>query len=190
MNEAFGVRLRRLRKEKGFSIREMGRRTGISPQMLSQTERGERWSTKIPPFDDVEKLASVLDVDVLELAGIEATKEKRGTDITHTEEATTTRAQSRAKEAVQRAYDYLNELYEGMSLPNLRLEEVERSDDGRYWWVTYGFTAMEPEVQPGTTLVMTGLGGDTPTTRYVRDYKLITIDAQTGEPTSMKVRRL
>jgi hypothetical protein len=69
-------------------------------------------------------------------------------------------------------------------LPNLRLEEVELSEDGRYWLVTYGFTAAEQDVE--SNVLWSSVGGST--TRQRRDYKLIQVDAETGAPVSMKIR--
>jgi hypothetical protein len=91
------------------------------------------------------------------------------------------------KEAVQRARAFLKDLYEGEELPNLRLEEVELSDDERHWLVTFGFTASEHDVEHGPNI---GVWGGTTATRTKRDYKRIRIDADTGEAMSMKIRKL
>jgi hypothetical protein len=92
------------------------------------------------------------------------------------------------KEAVQKALIYLRELYSysDTPLPNLRLEEVEMSEDGTQWLVTYGFTAAEQDIERNS--IFSGLGGTTTRTR--RDYKVIAVDARTGEALSMKIREL
>lgn len=92
------------------------------------------------------------------------------------------------KEAVQKALVYLRDLYflSDTPLPNLRLEEVELSEDGAQWLVTYGFTASEQDVEQNS--IFSGLGGTT--TRTKRDYKVIAVDARTGEALSMKIREL
>ncbi|HEX5506378.1 MAG TPA: hypothetical protein VFW96_27425 [Thermomicrobiales bacterium] len=82
------------------------------------------------------------------------------------------------KEAVRRALAFLRDLYPDGALPNLRLEEVELSEDGRHWLVTYGFTAAEQDV--GTNALWSAIGGST--TRQRRDYTLIQVDAETGAP--------
>ncbi|CCF85538.1 hypothetical protein [Nitrolancea hollandica] len=89
------------------------------------------------------------------------------------------------KEAVRLARAYLLDLFENESLPNLRLEEVELSDDGSHWLVTYGFTASEKDIEQP---LFKGFGPSTTRTR--RDYKIIKINAQTGEPVSMTIREL
>lgn len=88
------------------------------------------------------------------------------------------------KEAVRRALAYLRDLYSDEALPNLRLEEVELSDDGRHWLITYGFTAAEQDIESNG--LWSTVGGST--TRQRRDYKLIQVDAETGVPLSMKIR--
>jgi hypothetical protein len=92
------------------------------------------------------------------------------------------------KEAVQNALEYLQELYSlsATPLPNLRLEEVELSEDGTQWLVTYGFTASEKDIEQNS--IFSGFGGTTTRTR--RDYKVIAVDARTGEPRSMRIRDL
>lgn len=89
------------------------------------------------------------------------------------------------KEAVSRARVFLIDLYENESLPNLRLEEVELSDDGSHWLVTYGFAASEQDIEHPFSKI---LGPSTTRTR--RDYKIIKIDARTGKPLSMTIREL
>jgi len=59
----------------------------------------------------------------------------------------------------------------------LAVEEVDRSDDGRYWQVTLGYALTDPSFPSYMT-------------SKSRDFKVITIDASSGEPTSMKVKKL
>lgn len=106
------------------------------------------------------------------------------------EEATVVPSRIGVKEAIRKAYDYLHELFEDDDLPNLRLEEVELSEDGRHWLVTYGFTASEREVESTTNPFASMLGGNTRTTRPSREYKLLTVNAGTGEVESMRIRQL
>jgi hypothetical protein len=109
------------------------------------------------------------------------------TDASSTNGDTNSGPEVNVKEAVQRALAFLLDLYEGEELPNLRLEEVELSDDERHWLVTFGFTASERDVERGPIV---GVWGGTTATRTKRDYKLIRIDAKTGEAMSMKIRTL
>lgn len=86
--------------------------------------------------------------------------------------------------AVQAASKYFHELQRiiNISLPidtstltrDLRLEEVELSDDRSQWFVTLGYSICED-----------GLG-----IRSVREYKIFTVDATTGEVQSMKIREV
>ncbi|MGG1676886.1 helix-turn-helix domain-containing protein [Neobacillus sp. NRS-1170] len=65
----FGDRLRRLRKEKGLTIRKLSELSGVAHSYLSQVETGKRG---IPKVDTLEKIASGLNipsVDLLMLAG-------------------------------------------------------------------------------------------------------------------------
>jgi hypothetical protein len=57
---------------------------------------------------------------------------------------------------------------------DLRLEEVELSGDRSQWFVTLGYSICED-----------GLG-----IRSVREYKIFTVDATTGEVQSMKIREV
>jgi len=89
------------------------------------------------------------------------------------------------KDAAKAALRFLHDLYEGEPLVDLRLEEVELSDDGNYWSITYGFLVTERNLDDHPLL-----GSLTSGVRSRRDYKTIAIDAQTGEPLSMKIRAL
>jgi hypothetical protein len=80
------------------------------------------------------------------------------------------------KAAVRIARTYFDQLLQH-PYSDLAVEEVERSDDGRYWQVTLGYTLADPSFP-------------TFMTNKPRDFKLITIDANSGEPTSMKVKKL
>ena len=89
------------------------------------------------------------------------------------------------KDAARAALRFLHDLYEGEPFVDLRLEEIELSDDGKYWSVTYGFTVTERNLGDNPLLGSLASG-----LRSRRDYKTIAIDAQTGEPLSMKIRAL
>ena len=78
------------------------------------------------------------------------------------------------KKAVAIAIQYFRELIQHQ-YADLELEEVELSEDGNFWFVTLGFTRMAGSLgqmfQPPT-----------------RAYKMIKINATTGEPEAMKMR--
>ena len=84
------------------------------------------------------------------------------------------------KQAVQSAEAYARELYRGDELRHLRLEEVERSDDGRSWYVTLGW--VEPAVSSNALVIGGGFQ------KLPRVYKVFEVDAETGVVQSMKIR--
>jgi hypothetical protein len=75
------------------------------------------------------------------------------------------------KEAAQRASEYFANLYADRDVSNIQLEEVELSDDGKYWLITLSY--------PDHAAFLTS---------FKRKYKVFTIDAATGEVKSMKIR--
>ncbi len=70
-----GRRLLRIRREKGISLTELERRSGITKGYLSQLERGEATN---PSFDVVRRIARGLEVALAELAGEAAGEEEAG----------------------------------------------------------------------------------------------------------------
>ena len=68
-------------------------------------------------------------------------------------------------------------------LKNLRLEEIELSEDNRFWLITLGFDVLENDKSPLETLSVLPAA-----TKYRREYKLFKVNAETGEVAAMKVR--
>jgi transcriptional regulator with XRE-family HTH domain len=60
---ALGPRVRALREAMGFSLRDLGRRSGVSAPMLSQVERGET----SPTIAVAERIAQGLDLSLSQL---------------------------------------------------------------------------------------------------------------------------
>ena len=79
------------------------------------------------------------------------------------------------KQAVGKAMEYVKAVYDLSQVTDLMLEEVERSEDGKHWYVTLGFTPHEPA------------SGET---TFERTYKVVKIVVETGEVLSMKIRKL
>lgn len=79
-----------------------------------------------------------------------------------------------SKTAVKLAGTYFRELFP--TVQDMRLEEVELSSDGQFWLVTYSFA--KPE------LTVFGSAFANPQ----RDYKVVKLDANTGEPQGVKIR--
>ncbi len=80
------------------------------------------------------------------------------------------------KEAVQRAIQTVQDLYEDTPLGDLLLEEVELA--GRNWLVTLSFT------RPGRGMAIGTIMGPS------RAFKRVKIDASTGEFQGMEIREL
>ncbi len=84
------------------------------------------------------------------------------------------------RHAVSVAMDFANMLYGGKLPTDFLLEEVELDPEGKYWLVTFGFSL--PERQSSMSLL-------TQPAKPTRTYKLIRVDAKSGEPISMKIRQ-
>jgi geranylgeranyl pyrophosphate synthase len=91
------------------------------------------------------------------------------------------------KEAVGIAFQYMNDLYDTTKFHDFLLEEVELSEDGRWWLVTIGWSrATHPDEVIQTPMTNTILGQSK--IQYRRTYKVFKIDATNGEVRSMKIR--
>jgi hypothetical protein len=72
------------------------------------------------------------------------------------------------KEATRTASEYFADLYPSNSYGDLRLEEVELTEDEKYWLITLSY--QDNKMIPR------------------RQYKSFKIDAQTGKVQAMKIR--
>lgn len=77
-----------------------------------------------------------------------------------------------AKDAASKAAKYLAELVNLMSQP--QIEEVELSDNRQNWFITLSYVSQEN--QPYMLL------------GHSKNYKIFTIDAESGEVLAMKIR--
>ena len=95
------------------------------------------------------------------------------------------------KTAVNAAYQYIKSIQDimGSSLGDLRLEEVELSEDKRFWLITLGFDI--PKKPPKSRLenLMPVSLASVPVL-YEREYKLFKVNSQTGEVEAMKIREV
>lgn len=84
------------------------------------------------------------------------------------------------KDAVGAAMNFVSDMYEGQRLRDLLLEEVEKDQGGDKWLITIGFSLAKEEsnsiLSPSTSR------------KFERNYKIVTIDAHSGTPLSMKIR--
>jgi len=83
------------------------------------------------------------------------------------------------KEAVRVATEYIQTLFSEKQIPELRLEEVEMSEDGKFWDVTMSFVVRE-----ATAYLSLGDSAKT------REYKVFKVNAETGQVQSMKIRKV
>jgi len=76
--------------------------------------------------------------------------------------------------AVNTATGYFTQLFQH-PYSDLAVEEIELSEDKRSWQITLGY-ALTDSSMPFMP-------------KSPREFKVITVDAQNGEPTSMKIKR-
>ena len=91
------------------------------------------------------------------------------------------------REAIRIAQDYINNVY-AYQLPHLLLEEVEESEDGEYWYITFGFDTdriVDTDTMTATASLLLNVRP-----KFFRAYKLITVRASDGKVMSMKIREI
>lgn len=81
------------------------------------------------------------------------------------------------KEAVVSASTYFADLYAG-EYRDLALEEVELTSDEKTWLITLGYNVEVKSMFP--------LGSP----EFIRKYKILTVDSETGKVWSMKIRKI
>ncbi|MEM8504347.1 MAG: hypothetical protein AAF716_14480 [Cyanobacteria bacterium P01_D01_bin.1] len=86
--------------------------------------------------------------------------------------------------AVASARNYLQGIQHLLdnSLENLRLEEVELTEDEKHWLITLGYDV------PGKPQTMSQMFG--PNSNYLREYKLFRINSDDGKVEAMKIRNV
>ena len=88
------------------------------------------------------------------------------------------------KEAVEFAYDFVQQLPKVGDMNPITLEEVELTDDERYWLITLGLYRSElpTTIDPVETFASKVLA------KREREYKVVKIHADSGKVQSMKIR--
>jgi hypothetical protein len=82
-------------------------------------------------------------------------------------------------------FTFVKELYEGISLRDLLLEEIEYSDASDKWLVTIGFSLPKTKDVPTSVILPRN------TSRVLSSlFKTVIIDAVSGKPDSMKIRTI
>jgi hypothetical protein len=74
------------------------------------------------------------------------------------------------KEAVEKAGEYLPEIFDSAQGKELRLEGVEKSEDGRFWKVTFSYSGDSYDAEGRTTLM-----------GRMREYKTVKLRDDSGE---------
>ncbi len=89
------------------------------------------------------------------------------------------------KEAVEFAYDFVQQLPKVGDVNPITLEEVELTDDERYWLITLGlYRSALPTIGPTDTFASKVLA------KQEREYKVVKIHADSGKVQSMKIRNV
>ncbi len=92
-----------------------------------------------------------------------------------------------SKSAVASARTYIQSIQEDLDNPlsNLRLEEVELSEDEKHWLITLGYdNPNKPKDLSSMQLVAPQLA------RLAREYKIFQVGADDGLVKSMKIRQV
>jgi hypothetical protein len=88
------------------------------------------------------------------------------------------------KQAVSKAMGYLEDMYKVDRFKDVLVEEVDLSEDNRYWNVTIGFTRGQETTSGGPMATLIGESSE-----FKREYKVFQIDADNGDLRSMKSRK-
>ncbi|MBV9493690.1 MAG: hypothetical protein JOZ54_05560 [Acidobacteria bacterium] len=89
------------------------------------------------------------------------------------------------REAVHAAVKFAREVY-GKELIDARLEEVELTEDRKFWLITLG-VRLTTAVPAALAAVRSAIGGEI-VDAGDREYKAFRVDANTAEVRSMKMR--
>jgi hypothetical protein len=88
------------------------------------------------------------------------------------------------KEAVGKAMDYLKDMYQIGQFKDVLLEEVDLSEDNKFWNVTIGFTRLQESTSGGPMATLIGQSAE-----FKREFKVFQIDAESGALRSMRSRK-
>lgn len=100
-----------------------------------------------------------------------------------------------ARKAVLAAQDYFNSMLDLLNQDSLlvvsdvRLEEVEMSEDKKYWLITFGYNLVSLlEFQKNRTSI--ALNKEIVKSKENRHYKILKVNTNNGEVESMKNREV
>ncbi|NDK30951.1 helix-turn-helix domain-containing protein [Nesterenkonia haasae] len=80
--EVLGARLRRLRKRRGLTLTELGARAGVSPQYLSEVERGRKEASS----EMIAAISGALGLTLIDLTSHVADELQRSASSTHVDQ--------------------------------------------------------------------------------------------------------
>ena len=89
------------------------------------------------------------------------------------------------KQAVKTAIQSIKNFYEEKELKDLALEEVEYASENKMWLITLGFLVPDKNPKKSISLLL-----NEDTKEYIRKYKILKIDEETGKFQSMKIRKV
>jgi len=94
------------------------------------------------------------------------------------------------KEAFDIAIKHITSLFSNIS--NTGLEEVSYDEEKKEWLITVGFSRPwdYEEENPFSNLNVGSLYSNKPKPRPIREYKVVTINAETKEVKSIKIREV
>lgn len=85
-------------------------------------------------------------------------------------------------DAIAAAHNFITDIYEKTEqtqLLDLQLEEVQRSEDDKFWLITFGFVRKKNPINELQKVIGT---------TNERVYKLIKVNAESGQPLAMQMK--
>ena len=92
------------------------------------------------------------------------------------------------KQAIKAAKESLSGLYQDFEVKDLLLEEVELTEDEKFWNITLGFSVPRMGTEPQLYQQYARQDPILFPTKYERQYKLFKIDTTSGQMKSMTIR--
>ncbi len=94
---------------------------------------------------------------------------------------TETKPQIDLRQAVKTALRFFTDSFGLLKPSDAQLEEIEMSEDGRFWLITVGY-------DNPTAINVVSHKFVLPHQVPLRKYKIVKVDAETGRPVSIKIR--
>ncbi len=88
--------------------------------------------------------------------------------------------------AVKSAFTFFAKSFAHEKTNNLQLEEVELSEDGRFWLITLGYDDPAAAIKPSLSDMIIQNKALRP--RPLRKYKIVRVDAENGKAVAVKIR--